>query len=93
MARAWPNAQLIHLPAHASWLDQAETYFSVVQRKVLTPNDFADLDQIRGRLAAFETRYNTIARPFNWKFTRDDLNDLLHRLDAHGRLQPSALAA
>jgi transposase-like protein len=69
MATAWPNAYLIHLPAHASWLDQAEIYFSVVQRKVLAPNDFTDLDQIRGRLAAFEIRYNAIARPFDWKFT------------------------
>ena len=73
MARAWPNAQLIHIPEHASWLDQAELYFSVVQRKVVIPNDFTDLDQIRDRLAAFETRYNAIARPFNWTFTRTDL--------------------
>ena len=58
MTRAWPNAHLIHLPAHAFWLDQAEIYFSVVQRKALTPNDFTSLDQIRERLAAFETRYN-----------------------------------
>ncbi len=93
MARAWPTAQLIHLPAHASWLDQAEIYFSVVQRKVLTPNDFTGLDQIRGRLAAFETRYNAIARPFTWKFTRADLGDLLRRIDAHDKNQPHALAA
>jgi transposase len=93
MARAWPNAHLIHLPAHASWLDQAEIYFSVVQRKALTPNDFTSLDQIRDRLAAFETRYNAIARPFNWKFTRTDLNDLLHRIDTHEKTQPCALAA
>jgi len=93
MAKAWPNAHLIHLPAHASWLDQAEIYFSVVQRKALTPNDFTSLDQIRERLAAFETRYNTIARPFSWKFTRADLNDLLDRIDAHQQAQPSALAA
>ena len=52
--RAWPNAHLIHL-RHASWLDQAEIYFSIVQRKALTPNDFTSLDQIRDRLAAFET--------------------------------------
>ena len=80
MATAWPAAHLIHLPAHASWLDQAEIYFSVVQRKVLTPNDFTSLDQIRDRLAAFETRYNAIARPFTWKFTRTDLRDLLRRI-------------
>ena len=93
MAQAWPNAQLIHLPAHASWLDQAEIYFSVVQRKVLTPNDFTDLDQIRDRLAAFEGRYNIIARPFDWKFTRADLSDLLRRIDAHDKTKTHALAA
>ena len=93
MTQAWPNTQLIHLPAHASWLDQAEIYFSVVQRKVLTPNDFTGLDQIRDRLAAFETRYNAIARPFTWKFTRIDLNNLLRRIDAHDMTGPHALAA
>ena len=93
MAKAWPKAHLIHLPRHASWLDQAEIYFSVVQRKALTPNDFTSLNQIRDRLAAFETRYNAIAEPFNWKFTRDDLNDLLRRIDAHDNAQPGALAA
>ncbi len=93
MARAWPNAHLIHLPRRASWLDQAEIYFSVIQRKALTPNDFTSLAQIRDRLAAFETRYNAIARPFNWKFTRADLHDLLHRIDAHDKAQPHVLAA
>lgn len=93
MTKAWPNAHLIHLPVHASWLDQAEIYFSVVQRKALTPNDFTGLSQIRDRLAAFEIRYNAIARPFNWKFTRADLSDLLHRIDAHHATQPHTLAA
>jgi transposase len=93
MAQAWPNAQLIHLPAHASWLDQAEIYFSVVQRKALTPNDFTNLDQIRDRLAAFETRYNAIARPFDWKFTSTDLSDLLRRIDTHVNAEAHALAA
>jgi hypothetical protein len=58
-----------------------------------SPNDFTDLDQIRDRLAAFETRYNAIARPFNWKFTRTDLAALLHRIDTHDKTQPHALAA
>jgi transposase len=93
MARAWPNAHLIHLPAHASWLDQAEIYFSIVQRKALTPNDFTSLDQIRGRLAAFEARYNEIATPFKWTFTRADLDELLRRIDAHEKTRPHALAA
>jgi transposase len=93
MTSAWPNARLIHLPAHASWLNQAEIYFSAVQRKALTPNDFTSLDQIRDRLAAFDARYNAIARPFTWKFTRTNLDDLLHRIDAHDKAQPHALAA
>jgi transposase len=93
MTKAWPNAHLIHLPVHASWLDQAEIYFSVVQRKVVSPNDFTNLAQIRDRLAAFEIHYNAIARPFNWKFTRTDLDDLLHRIDAHNKIQPHAMAA
>ena len=93
MTKAWPNAHLIHLPVHASWLDQAEIYFSVIQRKVISPNDFTSLNQIRDRLAAFETRYNAIARPFNWKFTRTDLNDLLRRVNAHNKTQSHVLAA
>jgi transposase len=83
MSKAWPTAHLVHTPVHASWLDQAEIYFSVVQRKVVAPNDFFDLDQIRARLAAFEIRYNAVALPFNWKFTRRDLEDLLRRIEAH----------
>jgi transposase len=93
MRQAWPNAHLIHLPVHASWLDQAEIYFSVVQRKLLTPNDFTDLDQIRDHLAAFETRYNAVATPFNWKFTRTDLDDLLHRIDTHDPQRSHQLTA
>jgi hypothetical protein len=93
MTRTWPNARLIHLPAHASWLNQAEIYFSAVQRKALTPNDFTSLDQIRDRLTAFDARYNAIARPFTWKFTRTNLDDLLHRIDAHDKAHPHALAA
>jgi len=83
MRKAWPTAHLVHTPVHASWLDQCEIYFSVVQRKVVAPNDFFDLDQIRARLAAFEIRYNAVAQPFNWKFTQHDLEDLLRRIEAH----------
>ena len=66
MAKAWPTATLVHTPVHASWLNQCEIYFSVVQRKVVTPNDFYDLAEVQNRLAAFEDRYNFAARPFNW---------------------------
>ena len=39
----YKNLILVHTPIHASWLNQAEIYFSIVQRKVLTPNDFPDI--------------------------------------------------
>lgn len=83
MKKDWPNTRLIHLPVHASWLNQAEIYFSILQRKVVTPNDFTDTDQIRHRLRAFEDRYNTIAEPFDWTFGRDDLDKLLARIEVH----------
>lgn len=77
---AYPNLRLIHLPKHASWLNQIEIYFSIVQRKVLTPNDFADLAEAKARLLAFERRYEEAAEPFEWKFTRQDLRRLMDRI-------------
>ncbi len=65
---------------HASWLNQIEIYFSIVQRKVLTPNDFGSLDDVAHRLLAFQRRYEQLARPFEWKFTREDLVRLVRRL-------------
>ena len=81
-----------HPPPRArSWPDQCEIYFSIVQRKVVNPNDFVDLAQIEARLADFEVRYNAVATPFDWKFTRDDLNKLLVRIAAHEEASPLPL--
>lgn len=80
MSTAWPNATLVHLPIHASWLNQVEIYFSVLQRKAISPIDFADLDALADRILAFEDRYNRATTPFDWTFTRDDLHALLDRL-------------
>jgi hypothetical protein len=80
---AWPNLRLVHLPIHASWLNQVEIYFSIVQRKVLTPNDFTDLAEVEHRLLGFQHRYQQTAVPFDWHFTRADLANLLRRLDEH----------
>ena len=80
---AWENLRLVHLPIHASWLNQVELYFSVVQRKVLTPNDFLDLAEVQRRLLAFQRRYQQTATSFDWRFTRADLAKLLNRLDEH----------
>jgi DDE superfamily endonuclease len=85
---AWPNLILVHTPVHASWLNQAEIYFSVAQRKVLTPNDFADPDTLEQQLLAFGRPYEKIATPFEWKFTRADLDRLTQRLEL-----PAAQAA
>lgn len=51
-----------------------------MQRKLLTPNDFADLAAVAHRLLAFQDEYERLARPFEWKFTRVDLARLLDRL-------------
>jgi transposase len=83
MQTTWPTATLVHLPIHASWLNQVEIYFSILQRKAINPNDFADLNQLSERILSFQDRYNTTATPFDWTYTRDDLNAFLHRLDLH----------
>lgn len=90
---AWPNLRLIHLPVHASWLNQIEIVFSIIQRKVVNPNDFTNLEQITDRLAAFEDRYNTTAEPFDWRFSRDDLARMLERIADHDPAAPPLLAA
>ncbi len=76
----YPTLILVHLPLHASWLNQIEIFFSIVQRKALTPNDFPDLAAVERRLLAFGTRYNDTAAPFHWRFTRADLERRLAHL-------------
>ncbi len=79
---AWPNAIMIHTPVHASWLNQIEIFFSIVQKKVISPNDFASTSQLAATLLAFTGRYNQTARPFNWKYTAADLARTLERISA-----------
>jgi transposase len=87
MNAAWPHAELVHLPIHASWLNQVEIFFSIVQRKVVKPQDFPDLVTLENRLLRFQDRYNATAVPFDWRFGRTALHDLLDRVTAH---EPSA---
>lgn len=77
---AYENLRLIHLPIHASWLNQIELYFSIVQRKALTPNDFDSLGELSQRLLAFQERYAEIARPLEWTFTKTDLERVLTKI-------------
>ena len=79
----WPNLIVVHTPVHASWLNQCEIYFSIVQRKALQPNNFADLEALEQALLSFGRRYEDIAKPFQWKFTRHDLDRVLKRLGGH----------
>ena len=67
---------------HASWINQIEIYFSIVQRKVLTPNDFESRAQLKERLLQFQRHYEEVAQPFDWRFRRRDLNKLLRKLEA-----------
>ena len=80
LQKKWPTVIPVHLPIHASWLNQIEIYFSVVQRKVLTPNDFSSLSEVEERLLSFQDRYEQIAKPFEWKFTRKDLHGLIGKI-------------
>jgi DDE superfamily endonuclease len=76
----YSNLVLVHAPVHASWLNQIEIYFSILQRKALTPNDFTSLKELEERLLCFQDYYEQIATPFEWKFTREDLNILLNKI-------------
>jgi hypothetical protein len=82
LQRRWRNLTLIHLPLHASWLNQIEIAFSIIQRKLLTPNDFDNLADLAHTLNEFEHHSNEIARPFDWRFTRADLHQLILRLSS-----------
>ncbi|HVT37640.1 MAG TPA: transposase [Gemmatimonadaceae bacterium] len=75
----WPTLLLVHLPVHASWLNQIEIYFSILQRKALAPADFSSQGAVSDRIRGFAQHSQTIARPFAWRFTRRDLAQLLTR--------------
>jgi hypothetical protein len=79
--QAWyPNAIQVLTPIHASWLNQIEIYFSIVQRKLLAPNDFPNLTSLEIQLLEFQNYYEKIAKPFNWKFTKEDLKGVLAKI-------------
>ena len=96
LRKAHPNAIMIHTPVHASWLNQVEIFFSVIQRKVVSPNDFPSLEKLSETLLAFVDRYNQTAKPFSWRYTADDLKNLLRRIgerEKQDTAQQSGLAA
>lgn len=82
LSQWYPNAIQIHTPVHASWLNQVEIFFSVLQRKVLTPNDFPNLEALEMAIFQFQALYNQIAKPFKWKYTKDDLKKTVLKIRA-----------
>jgi hypothetical protein len=62
---------------------RSEIFFSIIQKKVVSPNDFPSLEKLSETLLAFVGRYNQTAQPFSWKYTADDLKDLLRRISEH----------
>lgn len=80
LSQAYGNAVLVHTPVHASWLNQVEIYFSLLQRKVLTPNDSVNLEELALRIRLYEDLTNQQPRPFDWRFTKHDLFRLLQRI-------------
>ena len=80
LSQAYANAILVHTPVHASWLNQVEVYFSLLQRKVLTPNDSVNLRELELRIRLYEELTNRQPTPFDWRFTKYDLFALLQRL-------------
>ena len=85
--KKYPTIVPVHGPVHASWLNQIEIYFSILQRKALTPNDFPSLAAVEERLIGFERYYEKIGKPFEWKFTRKKLADLLAKMSFHQESQ------
>jgi hypothetical protein len=81
LQQRYGNLVLVHGPVHASWLNQIEIYFSILQHKALVSNDFQSLEELEERLIGFQSYYEQIAQPFKWNFTRRDLNDLLHKIN------------
>jgi transposase len=82
LTKEWPTIIPVHTPVHASWLNQVEIYFSILERKALRPNDFRSLAELEDRILRFQEHYEEAARPFEWRFTRSDLDKLLSRMRA-----------
>jgi len=89
---AFHNLTLVHLPKHASWINQIEIYFSILQRKALIPADFSSHNEVAARVIGFQQHYQRIARPFQWKFTRRDLEQLMIRWAAYESQELAAAA-
>lgn len=60
----WPNVILVHLPVHASWLNQVEIFFSILARRLLKHGAFSSETDLAHQTLAFVETHNQTARPF-----------------------------
>lgn len=65
--------QVYWLPTNASWLDQLEIWFSVLQRKLLLPNHFTSTTDLEQAMLAFIKHSNQTAKPIRWSYTVEQL--------------------
>jgi transposase len=63
-----PQVHLHFTPTHASWLNQVELFFSILQRRLLRRGEFASVDDLADRVIAFIKDYNRRAAPFRWTY-------------------------
>jgi hypothetical protein len=84
-----PRIVIVHTPTYASWLNQIEIYFSIIQRKLLKPNDYTSVVELAEALETFARRYSALEKPFAWCFSRQDLEQRLREPP----LQPEAVLA
>lgn len=83
LRQQFPQLEVVHLPTHASWLNQIEIYFSIVRRKALTPLNFPSKAALQERLGSFQGHYNRRATPFTWNYTQEQLAQRLEKFAAH----------
>lgn len=69
----YPEIIAVHLPKHASWLNQVELFFSLVGRKALRYFECRSQEAMAEHLDRFIATQNAAPRPFNWRFTKEDL--------------------
>lgn len=70
---AHPRWRVHYTPPHASWVNQVELFFSILQRKVIRNGDFTSRDDLIAKLLGFIADYDQTAGPFKWTYAADPL--------------------
>jgi len=70
---AHPRFVAHYTPPHASWVNQVELFFSILQRKVIRNGSFTSRQDLLNKLIAFIAEYDKTAKPFRWTYAADPL--------------------